>query len=93
MPVAVPDASAATVIYDVSLAAARRLAPPGFEVIEAQPGRAQFVLAGVSLQLGDHPLAAELAGLGLPAEPVSSIRIERMQGSFEEPQPLDHPTQ
>jgi hypothetical protein len=218
MPVAVRDASAATVIYDVDLAAARRLAPPGFEVIEAQPGRAQFVLAlidyrdndlgtyheigtilfvrpatggpdgtfithlpvdqrftcvagnqiwgypktvehievtqtpatsrwiltmndalvlditvprggtddipamamtsytlrdgrphattftqggsgvllqsggsGVSLRLGDHPLAAELAGLGLPAEPVSSVWIERMQGSFEEPRPLDQP--
>jgi acetoacetate decarboxylase len=218
MPVEVRDASAATVFYDVSLAAARRLAPPGFEVIEVQPGRAQFVLAlidyrdndlgtyheigtilfvrpatggpdgtfithlpvdqrftcvagrqiwgypktvehievthtpatsrwvltmkdtlalditvprggtddfpvmpmtsytlrggrphattftqggsgvlfepggsGVSLRLGDHPLAAELASLGLPAEPVSSIWIERMQGSFEEPHPLDHP--
>lgn len=47
--------------------------------------------SGVSLQLGDHPLAAELASLGLPAEPVSSIWIEKMQGSFEGPQPLDHP--
>ena len=218
MPVAVRDASAATVIYDVDLAAARRLAPPGFEVIEVQPGRAQFALAlidyrdndlgayheigtilfvrpatggpdgtfithlpvdqhftcvaghqiwgypktvehievtqtpttsrwfltmndtlvlditvprggtdnfpvtamtsytlrggrphattftqggsgvllqaggsGVSLQLGDHPLAAELACLGLPAEPVSCVWIERMQGSFEEPHALDLP--
>ncbi|WP_157964047.1 acetoacetate decarboxylase family protein [Actinocorallia populi] len=215
MPVAVRDASAATVIYDVDLAAARRLAPEGFEVVESQPGRAQFVLAlidyrdndlgsyleigtilfvrpdgsgpegtfitrlpvdqeftcvagnqiwgypktvehieltqtpttsrwtltmdgalvlditvprggtdeipvmemtsytmlrgrphatvftqggtgarlqvggeGVSLLLGDHPVAAELAGLGLPSEPVSAVWIEKMQGSFEEPRPV-----
>jgi hypothetical protein len=53
MPVAVRDASAATVIYDVDLAAARRLAPPGFEVIEAQPGRAQFVLALIDYRDND----------------------------------------
>lgn len=215
MPVAVRDASAATIIYDVDLASARRLAPPEFEVIESQPGRAQFVLAlidyrdndlgtyheigtilfvrpasggpegtfitrlpvdqpftcaagkqiwgypktveridvtqtpttsrwvlamdgalvlditvprggadeipvmemtsytllhghphataftqggtgaslqaggaGVDLRLGDHPIAAELAGLGLPSEPVSTVWIENMQGSFQEPHPL-----
>jgi hypothetical protein len=216
MPVMVRDASAATVIYDVDLAAARRLAPPGFEVIESAPGRAQFVLAlidyrdndlgeyheigtiffvrpleggpdgtfithlpvdqhftcvagneiwgypktverievtqtaaasrwtltmddalvldvtvprgggdelpvtpmtsytllhgrphattfsqggtgvllqaggsGVDLRLGDHPLAAELASLGLPAEPASAMWIETMRGSFDEPRPIE----
>lgn len=216
MPVMVRDASAATVVYDVDLDAARRLAPPGFEVIETAPGRTNFILAlvdyrdndlgayhevgtilfvrpaaggpdgtfithlpvdqhftcvagnqiwgypktieridvaqtpdtshwtltmddrlvldvtvprggadelpmtpmtsytmlngrphattfsqggsgvmfqdgsGVTLRLGDHPLAAELASLGLPAEPASTMWIEKMQGSFAEPQPVEH---
>lgn len=118
MPVAVRDASAATIIYDVDPADARRLAPRGFEVLESQPGRARFVRAlidyrdndlgacrgrphaaaftqggpGALLQvgvlLGDRPVAAEPAGLGLPSEPVSTVWIEKTHGSFQEPRPL-----
>jgi hypothetical protein len=41
--------------------------------------------AGVTLRLGEHPIAKELASLGLPAEPVLSTWMERMQASFGEP--------
>jgi hypothetical protein len=41
--------------------------------------------AGVELVLGDHPIAKELASLGLPTEPLLSTWIERMQASFGEP--------
>ncbi|WP_019634791.1 acetoacetate decarboxylase family protein [Actinomadura atramentaria] len=44
--------------------------------------------SGVALSLGDHPLAAELASLGLPKRPASTMWIENMRGSFEEPRPL-----
>lgn len=44
--------------------------------------------AGVELILGDHPIAKELASLGLPAEPVLSTWMERMQATFGEPTPL-----
>jgi len=40
---------------------------------------------GVRLELGDHPLARELAALGLPADAVLSTWTERMSGSFGEP--------
>jgi hypothetical protein len=43
---------------------------------------------GVSLELGDHPLAKELAGLGLPATPELTTWTERMRGTFEAPRPL-----
>jgi hypothetical protein len=43
---------------------------------------------GVSLTLGTHPVAKELASLGLPSEPVLSTWTERMQATFEEPRPL-----
>ncbi|HEY8523813.1 MAG TPA: acetoacetate decarboxylase family protein [Acidimicrobiales bacterium] len=44
--------------------------------------------AGVTLELGDHPVAKELAALGLPAEAQLSTWTERMRGTFEEPRPL-----
>jgi hypothetical protein len=44
-----------------------------------------FSGAGVELVLGDHPIAKELASLGLPTEPLLSTWIERMQASFGEP--------
>ena len=53
MPVQVADASAGTVIFDVSLDAARALAPEGFEVVETEPGRAQFALALVDYRVND----------------------------------------
>jgi Acetoacetate decarboxylase (ADC) len=43
---------------------------------------------GVTLELGDHPLAKELAGLGLPATAQLSTWTERMRGTFEAPRPL-----
>jgi hypothetical protein len=42
----------------------------------------------VTLELGDHPLAAELASLGLPAPAILSTWTEHMQGTFEAPQRL-----
>ena len=43
---------------------------------------------GVSLLLGDHPIAKELASLGLPATPVMSTWTEHLRATFEEPRPL-----
>lgn len=43
---------------------------------------------GVELVLGDHPIAKELAGLGLPATPQLTTWTERMQGTFEAPERL-----
>jgi hypothetical protein len=53
MPVEVADASAGTVIFDVALDAAQALAPEGFQVIESEPGRAQFALALVDYRVND----------------------------------------
>jgi Acetoacetate decarboxylase (ADC) len=44
---------------------------------------------GVRLELGDHPLAKELAGLGLPAPAIMSTWTEHMHGSFGEAVALD----
>jgi hypothetical protein len=44
--------------------------------------------AGVTLELGDHPLAKELAALGLPAAAEMTTWTEHMQGSFDTPAPL-----
>ena len=43
---------------------------------------------GVQLRLGEHPIAKELASLGLPKEPSLSTWLENMRGTFEEPRPL-----
>jgi len=40
---------------------------------------------GVTLELGDHPLAQQLAGLGLPAPAEMATWTEHMQGSFATP--------
>lgn len=48
----------------------------------------QFSGYGVELQLGAHPIAKDLAGLGLPAPAVLTTWTERMQATFEDPQPL-----
>ncbi len=42
---------------------------------------------GVTLELGDHPIAKELATLGLPAPAQMSTWTEHMQGTFENPEP------
>ena len=44
--------------------------------------------AGVELELGTHPVAKELASLGLPAAPFLTTWTERMTATFEEPRPL-----
>jgi hypothetical protein len=57
-----------------------------------QGGAGSQVLAtgeGVTLELGDHPVAKELAGLGLPAPADMSTWTEHMQGTFEAPAPVD----
>lgn len=76
-------------------------APPmpmtSYTVLDGQPHGTEFsqwgsgsqlVLGGegVTLQLGSHPIAKELASLGLPAEPVLSTWTERMQATFQTPQ-------
>lgn len=53
MPVQVRDGSSATIIFDVPLEAARALVPESFEVIEQQPGRAQFALVLVDYRDND----------------------------------------
>jgi Acetoacetate decarboxylase (ADC) len=44
---------------------------------------------GVALELGDHPVAKELATLGLPATAQMSTWTEHMRGTFETPVALD----
>jgi len=46
-----------------------------------------FRLGGATLTLGSHPLAAELATLGLPRRALMSGWIERMRARFEAPVP------
>lgn len=43
---------------------------------------------GVVLELGTHPIADELRGLGLPTAPMMSTWIEHMRGSFGEPRKI-----
>lgn len=43
---------------------------------------------GVTLELGEHPVAKELAALGLPAAAQMSTWTEHMQGRFDGPVPL-----
>jgi Acetoacetate decarboxylase (ADC) len=57
----------------------------------SQGGTGAQVLAGgdgVRLELGDHPVAKELASLGLPAPAQMSTWTEHMRGTFETPEPL-----
>ncbi|HZP39910.1 MAG TPA: acetoacetate decarboxylase family protein [Candidatus Binatia bacterium] len=46
-------------------------------------------LGGASLALGPHPIAAELAALGLGRRALASTSIARMQARFEAPERLD----
>ena len=57
----------------------------------SQGGSGSQVLVGgegVTLELGDHPVAKELASLGLPATADMSTWTEHMQGTFGTPAPL-----
>lgn len=44
--------------------------------------------AAVTLRLGEHRIAKELATLGLPAQPTLTTWLERMRGSFEDARPV-----
>ena len=57
----------------------------------SQGGTASQVVTGgdgVTLELGEHPVAKELAALGLPAAAQMSTWTEHMQGTFDTPAPL-----
>lgn len=43
---------------------------------------------GFGLALGDHPVAGELRGLGLPRAPLMTTWMETMHGRFEAPEPV-----
>lgn len=47
-----------------------------------------FDSSGVELELGSHPVAKELASLGLPAPAFLSTWTEKMQATFEDARPL-----
>jgi hypothetical protein len=48
----------------------------------------RFDSSGVELELGTHPVAKELASLGLPAPAFMSTWTEHMQATFEDARPL-----
>ena len=81
MPVEVRDGTNATVMYDVALDAAQALAPEGFEVIETEPGRAQFALALVDYK--DNDLGAYLEiGTIFFVRPVGAATDGSEDGNF-----------
>ena len=45
-------------------------------------------LGGAVLTLGDHPLADELRGLGLPARPLMTVWMEHSHARFAAPEPV-----
>jgi hypothetical protein len=45
-----------------------------------------FRVGGATLDLGTHPVAEELRGLGLPKRALLSVWMEKMHGRFEAPQ-------
>ena len=47
-----------------------------------------FRLGGAELDLGTHPIAQELRGLGLPKRALLSVSMEKMHGRFEAPEPV-----
>lgn len=47
-----------------------------------------FHLGGATLELGSHPIAAELRSLGLPKRALMTMWMERMQGRFAAAAPL-----
>jgi len=68
-----------------------------YSYIDGKPHRNSFVsgadgvtlrLGGSFVELGSHPIAAQLRSLGLPRRPLMTVRMERMHGRFEAPQPL-----
>jgi len=49
---------------------------------------AGFHLGGAELDLGDHPIAAELRSLGLPKRALMTMWVEHMYASFDGAEPL-----
>jgi hypothetical protein len=47
-----------------------------------------FSFGGARLELGDHPIAAELRSLGLPKRALLAMWMGRMYGRFEAPVPV-----
>jgi acetoacetate decarboxylase len=45
-------------------------------------------MGGAGLMLGDHPIADDLRGLGLPKRPLMAVAMEHMHGRFEAPIPV-----
>jgi hypothetical protein len=45
-----------------------------------------FRFGGARIELGEHPIAAELRSLGLPKKPLFTTAIGRMRGSFGAPE-------
>ena len=45
-----------------------------------------FGLGGTQLQLGDHPIADDLRGLGLPRRALLGVWLGKMHGRFEAPE-------
>jgi hypothetical protein len=71
----------------------------GYTILEGVPNKNEFTRGGtgeqttpggtgVSLELGDHPIAEELRKLGLPKDPLLSNWCENMHGSFGPSTPL-----
>jgi hypothetical protein len=71
----------------------------GYTLLDGVPNKNQFTRggageqtvpggAGVSLELGDHPIAEELRKLGLPKDPLLSNWSEHMRGRFGPSMPL-----
>jgi hypothetical protein len=68
-----------------------------YSLIEGVPHRTPFTqggrgvgfrLGGACLQLGTHPIADALRGLGLPGRALMTMWTERMHGRFEAPEKL-----
>jgi hypothetical protein len=68
-----------------------------YTILDGQPHATTFTQGGagfsmgfdpIALELGTHPIAKELAGLGLAPTPAFTTWTERMQATFEAPRPL-----
>jgi hypothetical protein len=68
-----------------------------YTVLDGAPHATTFTQGGtgfsmgfdaIDLELGDHPIAKELASLGLSPTPAFTTWTEHMQATFEEPRPL-----
>lgn len=87
--------------FSVPRRGARRLpevALTTYTFIEGVPHRTRFTsgaegmgvgfFGGAELRLGDHPIADELRGLGLPRRPLMTTWMEHMRARFDPPEKL-----